>query len=249
MIDYAQSRNAKSISPSHLKAYIASDGIMDFLRDVVKEAPDLQEDDSSPAPVKRPRSVVETSTVHRGSRRGRGGSSKRLCTPKGSASEKPTPKSSVFAPFTERGPQNTAKTRTLRNSISETKSTSCAVDRGGRVASLPAMTSAFRSAESVAPVVDPSTLPIDLQKALRHYPATEATSLESSQYEMKDPFHRREVKTKLSTSQKQSVEETAVLRTPEPGGLLVDQEGQSQGTIKAEDDDYDLEDETEDPGF
>eukprot|EP00210_Caulerpa_lentillifera_P002735 g2614.t1 len=257
LTDYAQSRSAKGISPAHLKAYIASDGIMDFLKDIVKDAPDVKEGESSPLAAKRPRSVVEMSGVHRGSRRGKGGNSKRLCTPKrgggggGVNSESPSARSSVFASYTQGGPKNAGKMRTaLHSSVSEPKPISCsAAERGGRVASLPAMTSAFRSMESVANVVDPSTLPIDIQKALHIIPATDTDALETTQNEMKDPFHRHEIRNKLSITRKQSNEETAVLRTPELAVQFGDhpgcRTGEGGGDLKAEEDDYDLEDEQE----
>src|SRR5690349_11188487 len=44
------SRNAKTLSPSHLKQCIISESRFDFLKDLVKLVPDIAMDESAPCP-------------------------------------------------------------------------------------------------------------------------------------------------------------------------------------------------------
>lgn len=166
-----------------------SDEMMDFLKAIVKDVPDLSvvESPVPGSPVKRTRAVsAETGRVNRRGRGeplpGRGPKRQRVphTSPDGSGPVTP----SVFASLTQRGPDggtlipsttwrlSSLPSPSLQLSHSETQPM-VMVERPGRFSSLPTMTSAVRTRETH---VDPTTLPLNLQKAL-HVPVDAKTTV------------------------------------------------------------------------
>jgi len=191
VIDYAKRKKSRTLSPSHLKAYVYSDEMMDFLKAIVKDVPDLGPGDNAGTvlPAKRVRVLPGDGSTGQTKGRGRevsGCSSKRQCVPH-SAPDVSTA-ASAFSQLTQRGPDggtlatntdwkfsSSSPSSSLRLSRSETHSMG-ETDKPGRFSSLPNMTSAVRVNETH---VDPSTLPINLQKAL-HVPTEVKTTVAST---------------------------------------------------------------------
>ena len=172
---------------------------MDFLKSTVKDAPDLSTVETPPGhpPAKRTRTPsIEGQTGARTKGRGRGDwcigrTSKRQCVPSTTTASADlsitgappllTSSSSVTLPAADDHSVqlNMSSTSNLIPTTSSLPSSHAEMSslhlldkrtggNGGSVASLPAMTSAVRTHEVP---VDPSTLPMNLQKALSHTPA------------------------------------------------------------------------------
>lgn len=220
---------------------------MDFLKDLVKDIPDLQEEQSSPPPgPKRPRSAVEPNAA----KGGRTNRTKRRRLPRTVHSGKTTPKSSAFSPFTQNGPEGappqqqrkTTRTRTLPSGAPETRSRVGVLDGRPRIVNLPSMTSAFRPSEAMTQFVDPSTLPISVQRALLHLPQNGASSIESVQTQVRTPPLRSEMKSSFGSSMKCSIGAALVFPFESIASTPYRPEEAHRPRRTAEDDDYDLED-------
>lgn len=247
VFENARERSARSISPSHLKTYLNSVETMEFLKDIVKDIPDLRDESCGPpSGPKRPRSAVEPIAA----KGGRTGRTKRRRLPRTVHSGKTTAKSSAFAPYTQHGPEGatpqlqrkTTKTRPPPSGVPETRSRGGLFDGRQRIVNLPSMTSAFRPSEAMTQFVDPSALPISVQRALWNLPQNGAPSIESVQTHVKTPPLKSEMKSSFGSTMKCSIGAALVFPFESIASTPYRPEDARGPRIMAEDEDYDLED-------